>query len=149
MLLNYFAPGRHLMLDVSVAMVLRESATTRATAPLPGWAALAAEKTKFREDADRRAHEGAHGRLSRFTLVPFVMEESGRFGLQALAFLRDFNGWARRQRLESGVVSYASQQVVWRQELTASLHFALAADLREALCDSHLTFSRSPQAHTA
>ena len=105
---------------------------------------MATENTKFREDEARREHEGSHGRLSRFTLVPFVMEESGRFGLQALAFLRDFNAWARRKRLEAGAAMYTSQQAAWRQELTASLHFSLAADLREALCDSPLSISPSP-----
>ena len=61
------------------------------------------------------------------------MEESGRFGGQALAFLQDLNQWARRRRLESGAHGYKSQQARWRQELSATLHFTLAGFLRDVL----------------
>ena len=84
--LNFLGPGQHLLIDVSITGVYRD-AVLDDVSRVPGFAAKAREDAKLDEDFRSaspvsQVHGGRHSRL-----VPFVLEEGGRFGDHALAIL--------------------------------------------------------------
>ena len=85
--LNYCGPGQHLLVDVSITGVYRDSIANQAGS-IPGFAVKFREDAKL--DADMRSSRPVsrvHG--GRHRLVPFVLEEGGRFGDHALSFLAE------------------------------------------------------------
>ncbi len=84
--LDYHAPGRHLLLDGFVTSVCRNT-RHRETGDIPGFAAKLVEDMKFYADkTSKRPVARIHGGLH--TLVPFAVEDGGRLGAHAQAFLR-------------------------------------------------------------
>ena len=91
----------------------------------PGLAAAKAEARKFSDDAKSASPVGGQHRL-----VPFAVEESGRFGRHALALLRELadrgvkDGFLKpptswRAPKHSSVVSHWVSQ--WLQDISLSL----------------------------
>jgi len=140
--LDYHAPGRHLLLDGVVTTVYRNT-RQRETGDIPGYAAKLVEDRKFYADkvAERpvaRIHGGMH------TLIPFAVEDGGRLGAHAQAFLRSLAERAVRQgrrsrpamRDPSGAVvrSDGATQVSlwvqrWQRHISSWLHLSLSRQL--------------------
>jgi hypothetical protein len=85
-MLDCHDPGRHLLLDGVVTIVYMNT-RQRETGKIPGYAAKLVEDKKFYADKTSyrpvvRIHGGLH------TLVPFAVEDGGRLGAHAQAFLR-------------------------------------------------------------
>ncbi len=140
--LDFHAPGRHLLLDGVVTSVYRNT-RQRETANIPGYAAKQVEDRKFYADktSDRpvaRIHGGLH------TLVPFAVEDGGRLGAHAQAFLRSLAERAVRQgrwsrppmRDPSGMIGRgdgATQVSLWVQRwqrlISSWLHLSLSRQL--------------------
>ena len=83
--LDFNAPGRHLVLDGVVTTVYRNYILSM-VATVPGFAAKQVEYTKFKVDMTSThpisaAYEGRH------TFEPFAMEDGGRIGAQGQAVL--------------------------------------------------------------
>jgi len=79
--LDYHAPGKHLMLDGVVTTVYMNT-RQKETGEIPGYAAKLVEDMKFyaNKTSERlvaRIHGGLH------TLVPFAVEDGGRLGAHA------------------------------------------------------------------
>ena len=84
--LNFLGPGQHLLIDLSITGVYRD-AVLDDVSRVPGFAAKAREDAKLDEDF-RFASPVSQVRGGRHRLlVPFVLEEGGRFGDHALAIL--------------------------------------------------------------
>ena len=90
-ILDFYAPGRHLLLDGVVTTVYRNT-RQRETCEIPGYAAKLVEDRKFYADkTSERPVPRIYGGLH--TLVPFAVEDGGRLGAHAQAFLQT---WAER-----------------------------------------------------
>ena len=75
--LNFLGPGQHLLIDVSITGVYRD-AVLKDVCRIPGFAAKAVEDAKLDEDFRSSSPVSqCHG--GRHRLVPFVLEEGGRF----------------------------------------------------------------------
>ena len=83
--LNFLGPGQHLLIDVSITGVYRDPVLDDVSR-IPGFAAKAREDAKLDEDF-RSASPVSQVHGGRHRLVPFVLEEGGRFGDHALAIL--------------------------------------------------------------
>ena len=136
--LDFFGPGRHLLLDAVVTTIYRNAIMDKAS-KIPGHAAKLAEDRKF--DADKASvtpvssvFGGDH------VLVPFAMEDGGRFGAHALAlaFLRSLAEHAVSQGVFCAPDSFASLKPAmqvslwvqrWQQRLSAWLHVSLSRQL--------------------
>ena len=81
--LDYHAPGRHLLLDGVVTIAYRNT-RQRETREIPGYVAKLVEDKKFYADKiSERPAAKIHG--GRHTLVPFAIEDCGRLGAHAHA----------------------------------------------------------------
>jgi hypothetical protein len=79
--LEYHAPGRHLLLDGVVTTAYRNT-RQRETREISGYAAKLVEDKKFYADKISEQHAARiHG--GRHTLVPFAVEDGGRLGAHA------------------------------------------------------------------
>ena len=76
--LNFLGPGQHLLIDVPITGVYRD-AVLDDVSRVPGFAAKAREDAKLDEDF-RFASPVSQVHGGRHRLVPFVLEEGGRFG---------------------------------------------------------------------
>ncbi len=84
--LDYHAPGRHLLLDRVVTTVHRNT-KQRETGEILGYAAKLVEERKlYADNTSERPVARMHGGLH--TLVPFAVEDGGRLGAHAQSFLR-------------------------------------------------------------
>jgi hypothetical protein len=84
--LDYHAPGRHLLLD-GVVTTAYKNTRQREAREIPGYAAKLVEDKKFYADKiSERPTAKIHG--GRHTLVPFAVEDGGNLGAHAHAFLR-------------------------------------------------------------
>jgi hypothetical protein len=84
--LDYTAPGKHLLLDGVVTTVYKKTRQRERSAS-PGYAAKLVENRKFYADkTSERPATRIHG--GRHTLVPFAVEDGGRLGAHALPLLR-------------------------------------------------------------
>ena len=95
MVLDFYAHGCHLLLDGVVITVYRNT-RLRETTGVPGYAAKLVEDRKFYADKAlewrvARIHGGRH------TRIPFAVEDGGRLGAHAHAFLHTLAEWAVRQ----------------------------------------------------
>ena len=85
--LEYHAPGRHLLLDGVVITAYKDTTRQRETREIPGYATKLVEDRKFYADkVSERLATKIHG--GRHTLVPFAVEDGGRLGAHVHAFLR-------------------------------------------------------------
>jgi hypothetical protein len=111
--------SRHVAVDVSVAGVFISS---QAMGPRrPGAAAAKREHKKWSDDL---AAQQSIVRDKGFRLVPFVLEEGGRLGIHAWAFLQELDK-ARRAKLTHLPTRHPkrlAQHHVWRQILSGKLH---------------------------
>jgi len=83
--LDFFADGRHLVIDVVMTRVYRNTILEK-VATVPGYAAKKAEDMKFLADRTSRQpisaiHGGPH------ILAPFAIEDGGRLGAHAQALM--------------------------------------------------------------
>ncbi len=93
--LDFYAPRRHLLLDGVVTTVYRNT-RLRETTEVPGYAAKQVEDMKFYADkATERPVARIHG--GRHTLIPFAVEDGGRLGAHAQSFLHSLAERAVRQ----------------------------------------------------
>jgi hypothetical protein len=93
--LDFYAPGRHLLPDGVVTTVYRNT-RLRETTEVPGYAAKLVEDRKFYAEKTSERHVARiHGGLH--TLIPFAVEDGGRLGAHAQAFLRTLAERAVRQ----------------------------------------------------
>jgi hypothetical protein len=84
--LDFFADGRHLVIDAVMTTVYMNTALER-VATIPGFAAKQAEVKKFMADTtSNQPISAAYGGLH--ILVPFAIEDGGRLGAHAQALLR-------------------------------------------------------------
>ena len=85
--LNFLGPGQHLLIDVSSITGVYRDAVLKDVCRIPGFAAKTVEDAKLDEDFRSSSPVSqCHG--GRHRLVPFVLEEGGRFGRDhALAIL--------------------------------------------------------------
>ena len=94
-MLDYHAPGRHLLLD-GVVTTAYKNTRQREAREIPGYAAKLVEDKKFYADKiSERPTAKIHG--GRHTLVPFAVEDGGKLGAHAQAFLRSLAERAVRQ----------------------------------------------------
>jgi hypothetical protein len=111
--------SKHVALDVSVAGVFIYS---QAMGPRrPGAAAAKREHKKWSDDL---AAPQSIVRDKCFRLVPFVLEEGGRLGMHAWAFLQELDK-ARRAKFSHLPARHPQRQAqhhVWRQMLSGKLH---------------------------
>ena len=84
--LDFFGPsGKHLLIDTTVATLYRKYMLASGRFNTPGLAAREAENEKFKKDGA----SSLPTTLGPHRLVPFAIEESGRFGRHAIALLRE------------------------------------------------------------
>ena len=86
--LQFLGPGQHLLIDVSITGVYRD-AVLDDVSRVPGFAAKAREDAKLDDEDFRSASPVSQCHGGRHRLVPFVLEEGGRFGDHALALLSE------------------------------------------------------------
>ena len=133
--MNHGGPGHHLLIDASITMAGRNT-ILRDCARIPGHAARTKEAQKFSKD--RRTTSPVVSRGHR--LVPFVLEDGGRFGEHALALLYELaKDGVHKERLKAPphwpVVS--SAQVIahwthkWWAQISGWFHYTLAVSLLE------------------
>ena len=133
--LHYHGKGRHLLIDATVASVYCLAMLKPGCFDKPGLAAAKAEARKFSDDAKSASPVGGQHRL-----VPFAVEESGRFGRHALALLRELadrgvkDGFLKpptswRAPKHSSVVSHWVSQ--WLQDISLSLSHHLSEIVSE------------------
>jgi hypothetical protein len=93
--LDFYALWHHLLLDGVVILVYMNT-ILRETMEVPGYAAKMVEDMKFYADkASERPVARIHGGLH--TLIPFAVEDGGRLGAHAQAFLHSLAKRAVRQ----------------------------------------------------
>ena len=85
--LHFLGPGQHLLIDVSITGGVYRDAVSEDVSRVPGFAAKAREDAKLDEDfrSASPVSQSCHGGRHRLYIVPFVIEEGGRFGYHALA----------------------------------------------------------------
>ncbi len=140
--LDYHALGRHLLLDGVVTSVYRNT-RQRETGDIPGFAAKLVEDRKFYADKTfgrpvARIHGGLH------TPVPFAVEDGGRLGAHAQAFLRVLAERAVRQGRRShppmcdpsgavvrgdGATHVSLWVQRWQRHISSWLHLSLSRQL--------------------
>ena len=140
--LDFFADGRHLVIDAVVPMVYKNTALQQ-VATILGYAAKQAEDKKF--FADRTSSQpiaSYNGGLP--VLVPFAMEDGGRLGAHVQALLRAL---ALAALSKGGIPPTARRMVdaprpmqvsmwdrLWHQRLSSWLHVALSRLAMRFLC---------------
>ena len=83
--MDFYAHGRYLLLD-GVATTVYRNMRLRETTEVPGYAAKLVEDRKFYADKASERHVARiHG--GRHTLIPFAVDDGGRLGAHAHAFL--------------------------------------------------------------
>jgi hypothetical protein len=140
--LDFFADGRHLVIDAVMTTVYRNTALERA-ATVPGFAAKRAEDRKFMADKTSSqpisaAHGGPH------ILVPFAIEDGGRLGAHAQALLRSLASAAlakgRSPPFARGVDNLTHNMQIslwvrrWQHRLSAWVHLSISRQAMRLLC---------------
>ncbi len=142
--LNFFAEGRHLVVDAVMTTVYRNTALKK-VATIPGYAAKQAEEKKFQADkASTQPVSAVHGGLH--ILLPFAVEDGGRLGAHAQALLRALATAAlskgRRPPFVKGTDEMQHQMLVsqwvrrWQQRVSSWLHLAISRHAVRLLCPS-------------
>ena len=140
--LNFFADGRHLVIDAVMTTVYRNTMLEK-VATVPGFAAKHAKDRKFLADRTSSqpisvVHGGPH------ILVPFAIEDGGRLGAHAQALLRSLAAAAlakgRTPPFAMGVerLAYNMQISLWvrrcQQRLSALVHLSISRHAVRLLC---------------
>jgi len=140
--LNFFADGRHLVIDFVMTTVYRNIVLHK-VATISGHATKQTEDKKFLANKSSRQpistiHGGPH------ILVPFAIEDGGRLGSHAQALLRALAtaalakgrhpplARARADLTHSTLVSLWVRR--WHQRLSAWLHLSLSHHAMRLLC---------------
>ena len=136
--LNFHGRGKHLLIDATVVSVYVASMLKNQRFNQPGYAVEQAEARKFSNDVTSRASVAGTHRL-----VPFAVEESGRFGDHSLRLLREIatrgvdNGcllppssWLSFKKTR--LVSYWVD--MWLQDISLSLAQHLTSLVVDKLC---------------
>jgi len=145
--LDFYAPGRHLLLDGVVTTVYKNT-RLRETTQVTEYAAKLVEDRKFYADKTSERHVARiHGGLH--TLIPFAVEDGGRLGAHAQAFLCTLaeravrQGWRSRAQLRgpggnvlrSDGATQVSQRVQrWQRHISSWLHLSLSMQLLILFC---------------
>ena len=137
--LNFHGLGKHLLIDATVASIYVASMLKHQRFNQPGYAVEQAEAHKFSNDATSRASVAGTHRL-----VPFAVEESGRFGDHSLRLLREIatrgvddgfllppTSWLSFNKAR--LVSYWVD--LWLQDISLSLAHHLTSLVVEKLCN--------------
>ena len=154
--LDFYALGRHLLLDGVVTTVYKNT-RLRETTRVPGYAAKLVEDRKFYADkASERPVARIHGGLH--TLILFAVEDGERLGAHAQAFLHTLAERAARQGrrsrsqlrdpggnvLRSDGATHVSMWVQsWQRRIFSWLHISLSRQIIRLFCpqqaaeDSH------------
>ena len=148
--LDYHSPGRHLLLDGVVTSVYRNT-RQKETSEIPGYAAKLVEDRKFYADkTSERPVARIHGGLH--TLVPFAVEDGGRLGAHAQAFLRTLAERAVSQGRRSrpalcdpsgtilrgdGATQVSLWVQRWQRHISAWLHLCLSRQLLRLFIPKH------------
>jgi hypothetical protein len=140
--LDFFAEGRHLVIDAVMTTVYRNTILEK-VATVPGFAAKQAEDRKLLADRTSTqpisaVHGGPH------ILVPFAIEDGGRLGAHAQALLRSLATAAlakgRAPPFARGVDNITHNMQVslwvrrWQQRLSAWVHLAISRHTMRLLC---------------
>jgi hypothetical protein len=140
--LDFFADGRHLVIDAVMTTVYRNTALEK-VATVPGFAAKQAEDRKFRADQTSSqpisaVHGGPH------ILVPFAVEDGGRLGAHAQALLRALASAAlakgRSPPFARGLDKLTHNMQIslwvrrWQQRLSAWVHLSISRHAMRLLC---------------
>ena len=145
--LGFYAHGRHLLLDGVVTTVYRNT-KLRETTEVHGYAAKLVEDRKFYADkASEQPVARIHG--GRHTLVPFAVEDGGRLGAHAHAFLHTLAERAVRQGRRSraqlrdlggnvlrsdGATQVSLWVQRWQRHISSWLHLSLSRQLLRLFC---------------
>jgi hypothetical protein len=140
--LDFFADGRHLVIDAVMTTVYRNTALEK-VATVPGFAARQAEDRKFKADQTSSQpisaiHGGPH------ILVPFAVEDGGRLGEHAQALLRALATAAlakgRSPPFARGIDKLTHNMQIslwvrrWQQRLSAWVHLSISRHAMRLLC---------------
>ncbi len=140
--LDFFADGRHMVIDAVMTSVYRNTVLEK-VATILSYAAKQLEDRKFLADKDSRQpiaviYGGPH------ILVPFAIEDGGRLGAHAQALLRALAIAAlskgRRPPFVKGAETMSHNMLVsqwvrrWQQRLSAWLHLAISRHTLRLLC---------------
>jgi len=140
--LDFFADGRHLVIDAVVTTVYRNTVLQQ-VATIPGYATKQSEDAKFLV-VRTSSQSIASSNVGLHVLVPFAMEDGDRLGVHAQALLRALAIAA----LSKGRISLVARRLVdaphpmhvsmwvrrWQQRLSAWLHVALSRHAMRLLC---------------
>ena len=134
--LHFLGPGQHILIDVSITGVYRD-AVLDDVSRIPGFAAKAREDAKLDEDF-RSASPVSQCHGGRHRLVPFVLEEGGRFGDHALALLSEIAELGAQSGKLKAPESWASSSPnaasaywvrKWKQEVSGWLQVTMSDTL--------------------
>ena len=140
--LDFFADGRHLVIDAVMTTVYRNTVLEK-VATIPGYASKQAEDRKFLADRISRQpisviHGGPH------ILVPFAIEDGGRLGAHAQALLRALATTTltkgRSPPFAKGTETMTHNMLVslwvrrWQQRISTWLHLAVSRHALRLLC---------------
>jgi hypothetical protein len=142
--LDFFADGRHLVVDAVMTTVYRNT-VLRKVATVPGYAAKQAEDRKFLADkASSQPIAAIHG--GPHVLVPFAVEDGGRLGAHAQALLRALATVAlakgRKPPFARGMDEMKHPMLVslwvrrWQQRVSSWLHLSISRHAVRLLCPS-------------
>ena len=142
--LDFFADGRHLVVDAVMTTVYRNTVLKK-VATVPGYAAKQAEDRKFLADkASSQPISAIHG--GPHILVPFAVEDGGRLGAHAQALLRALATAAlskgRKPPFARGVEEMKHPMLValwvrrWQQRISSWLHLSISRHAVRLLCPS-------------
>jgi hypothetical protein len=144
--LDFFADGRHLVIDAVMTTVYMNTALEKA-ATVPGFAAKQAEDRKLRADRSSQPISAAHG--GPHVLVPFAIEDGGRMGAHAQALLRSLALAAlakgRSPPFARGVDNLTHNMQIslwvrrWQQRLSAWVHLSISRHTMRLLCPAVAT----------
>jgi len=140
--LDFFAEGRHLVIDAVVTTVYR-NAILREAASVPGYATKQVENRKFYANrTSAQPISAIHG--GPYIMVPFAMEDGAHLGAHALALLRALAIVAlekgRRPLFAHRAAGPSSPTLVslwvhrWQQRLSSWLHLAISKHVTRLLC---------------
>ncbi len=152
--LDYHAPGRHRLLDGVVTIVYKNTRQGE-TGEIPGYAAkLVEDITCYVDRTSDRPVAKIHGGMH--TLAPFAVEDGGRLGAHAHAFLRSLARrvvrGSKRSRspahdlggdiFRSDGATHVSLWVQrWQRLISSWLQLSLSRQLLRLLCPHQATWA--------
>jgi len=141
--LDFFAEGMHLVVDVVVTTVYRNT-ILQGAASIPGYATKQTEDRKLYADkTSAQPIVGIHG--GPYVLIPFVIEDGGRLEAHAIALLRSLAivaldkgkrpSFAHRALFGPSSPTLMSLWVKrWQQRISSWLHLAISKHVTRLMC---------------